>query len=134
MADLDVTDVLLDPLFADTLHVERRKQVVNGKGRTTTEVTIIDPAPVGVVLPQSDAPMVRGPDQQHLPRLLQIHTPFRLRGMGKDPATGDEYQPDQIRWNSDLYVVNTVQDFSRYGSGWGQADCSSIAPQDSVPT
>lgn len=127
MPSLDVTDILLDPDFCEELVVQRRAETINGKGRAQKAVTVIDPAPFGVVLPQNDVPMQRGPDQQNLPRLLQVHTPFRLRG----PAPG--FQPDIIIWNGDPFVVNKVHDFSRFGQGFIQADCSSMSTIDQAP-
>ncbi|MDB5448419.1 MAG: putative phage head-tail adaptor [Phenylobacterium sp.] len=124
MPALDVSDILLDPDFCEVLTVIRRLQTLV-RGRATTTETTITPAPVGVVLAQSDAPIQRGPDQQNLPRLIQVHTPFRLRSASKDPVSGLVYQPDIIVWGGDRFVVNKVQDFSRYGRGFLQADCSS---------
>lgn len=131
MPQLDVTDVLLDPDFCEVLTVKRRTQTML-KGRPQITTVDVDPAPVGVVLPQNDAPLQRGPDQQHLPRLYQVHTPFRLRSASKDP-TGADLPPDLIIWNGDTLVVNKVQDFSHYGAGWVQADCSSMDPVDNEP-
>lgn len=126
MPDIDVSDVLLDPEFCEVLTVQRRAESLL-KGRSTLTVTTISPAPVGVVIPQNDSPMVRGPDQQSLPRLIQVHTPFRLRGI----STG--FQPDLITWKGAPYVVNKVQDFSSYGQGFIQADCSSEASTEPPP-
>ncbi|SRR5258708_11405473 len=132
MPDIDVTDVLDDPMFCELLTIQRRQETVNAKGRATTNVVVIDPAPIGVVQPVSDQPLQRGPDQQNLPRLLEVHTPFRLRSASRQ-GTGEQYQPDRIVWNGDTYVVNKVQDYSRYGAGWVQADCSSDVATERPP-
>lgn len=131
MPDLDVTDILSDPDFCETLTIKRRAQTVGTNGRASTTTTTISPPPVGVVQPVSDQPLVRGPDQQNLPRLLEVHTPFRLRSASR--SGGVTYQPDILVWNGDDYIVNKVQDWSRYGAGWVQADCSSIASTDAAP-
>lgn len=127
MPDIDVSDILLDPDFCELLTVTRRAETMV-KGRSTTTPTTISPQPVGVVIPQNDSPMMRGPDQQNLPRLIQVHTPFRLRGASAG------YQPDLITWKGADYVVNKVQDFSSYGGGFIQADCSSVASTEPAPT
>lgn len=132
MPMLDVMDVLLDPDFCEELTIQRRQQGTDAKGRAALTVTTIDPKPFGVVEPVADQPMVRGPDQQNLPRLLSVHTPFRLRGPSRDGA-GVDFQPDLIIWNGDPYVVNKVQDYSHYGAGWVQADCSSEAATERPP-
>lgn len=133
MPAIDVSDVLLDPDFCEPLTIIRRAQTVSNKGRSTSTEVTIDPAPVGVVLPQADQPLVRGPDQANLPRLIQVHTPFRLRSASKDPDTGDVYQPDIIIWQGDRFVVNKVQSFSAYGAGFIQADCSSQDQTEAAP-
>jgi hypothetical protein len=132
MPDLDVSDVLLDPDFAEQLAIQRRTQTMV-KGRPSMTTATISPAPWGAVIPQNDVPMQRGPNQQHLPRLLQVHTQFRLRGASKDPDTGADLPPDLIVWNGDTFIVNKVQDFSRFGAGFIQADCSSTDPTDNEP-
>lgn len=131
MPDIDVSDLLLDPDFAEALTIQRRAQTLL-KGRASVSPVTISPAPYGVVIPQNDAPMLRGPDQQTLPQLIQVHTQFRLRGPSKDPATGDAYQPDLIIWQGTTFVVNKVQNFSRFGAGFIQADCSSINQTDTA--
>lgn len=132
MPDIDMTDVILDPDFAELLTVKRRTATMT-KGRPVFTTTTVSPAPVGVVLPQSDAPLQRGPDQQNLPRLYQVHTPFRLRSASKDPATGADLPPDLLIWNGDTLLVNKVHDFSHFGAGFIQADCSSTDPIDNEP-
>lgn len=128
MPDLDVSEVLLDPDFAETLTVMRRTEAISGHGRATITEVEVSPAPVGVVIPQNDAPVQRGPDQQTLPSLLQVHTPFRLRSV----APG--VQPDVVIWNGDRYVVNKVYNFSHYGRGFIAADCSSQDLADNPPS
>lgn len=127
MPDLDVSDLLLDPDFAGFLTIQRRAEVLV-KGRPSGTPGTISPQPVGVIIPQNDSPMVRGPDQQNLPRLIQVHTPFRLRGA----STG--YEPDLVIYLGAPYVVNKVQDFSPYGAGFIQADCSSQAATEPPPS
>lgn len=127
MPMLDVSAVLLDPMFCELLTVQRRAETVGANGRSTLATITISPAPVGVVIPQNDLPLQRGPDQQTLPRLLQVHTPFRLR------SASPGYQPDLIIWNGDAFVVNRIQDFSRYGGGFIQADCSALTAIQQPP-
>lgn len=127
MPDLDVDDIMLDPDFCEPLTVKRRAEVLV-KGRPTGSATTISPAPFGVVIAQDDSPMIRGPDQQSLPQLIEVHTPFRLRGA----STG--YQPDLVTWNGADYVVNKVMNFSKYGQGFIKAQCSSVASTEPPPS
>src|SRR5258708_12492248 len=132
MPDIDVTDVLDDPMYCQPLTIQRRQEAVIAKGRATTNVVVSDPAPSGVVKPVSDQPLQRGPDQQNLPRLLEVHTPFRLRSASRQ-GTGEQYQPDRIVWNGDTYVVNKAQDYSPYRPAWSQADPPPPLPPQSPP-
>lgn len=118
MPDLDVSDVLLDPDFAQALTIKRRTETVGTNGRSSVVFTTVSPAPYGVILPQNDAPLVRGPDQQHLPALISVHTPYRLRSV----APGA--QPDIVVWNGADYVVDKVYPFGDFGSGFVAAECS----------
>jgi galactose-6-phosphate isomerase len=122
MPDLDVSDVLLDPDFCETLTITRRPFTMV-KGIATVTPTTISPAPVGVVYSISGDLIRQGADQQNLPNTIIVHTPFRLRG----PAQG--FLPDIVVWNGDNFAVTSVDNFSHFGSGFVSAICTS---QDSV--
>jgi hypothetical protein len=131
---LDVSELLLDPdLGGEVLVVYRRTQNISAKGRVSAPPVLVAPAPVGNVQPLDAAPLVRGPDQQNLPKLLQVITNFRLRSASRDAGDTQEYQPDIVVWGGDQYVVNMVADWSRYGAGFVRAECSSIDPIDLGP-
>jgi hypothetical protein len=131
MPDIDLTDLLSDPDFAEQLTITRNQQVMGSNGRLTVTTIAISPAPYGVVIPQADLPIQRGPGQQTLPRLIQVHTVFRLRSASTDADT--PYEPDVITWNGDSYVVNKVSDFSHFGAGFIQADCSAEGAVQQAP-
>lgn len=133
MPALDVSDLILDPDFCEVLTIYRREQVMDSLGRATVTPVLIAPAPYGVVEPQDDQPLQRGPEQQNLPQLLEVHTQFRLRSASLDPATSKLYQPDVIVWNGDQFLVNRVINWSKYGRGFIRAACSSVDPIDDVP-
>lgn len=133
MPFLDVSDVTMDPDFAEQLVIYRRAQVINTKGRPTITPVLITPAPIGVVLAQDDLPLQRGTDQQNLPQLLEVHTPFRLRSASKDPAGGQLYLPDVLIWNSTTFLINRVYNFSHFGFGFIRAACSSTDAIDGIP-
>lgn len=131
MPDIDVTDILFDTDVAEQLSITRREQVISTGGVVSTEPTTISPRPWGVVIPQADLATQRGPDQATLPRLLQVHTTFRLRGASN--SSGASYLPDILTWNGDSYVVNKVQDYSHFGPGFIQADCSAQGAVQQAP-
>lgn len=125
---LDVSDVITDPDFGERVTVQRRSAAAGSNGRPTVQTSSSTIS--AVVIPQSDLPLQRGPDQQSLPKLIQVHTTFRLRSASTDPQSGIEYQPDLIVWKGDSFQVNRVYDFSSFGAGFVSADCSSIDSTD----
>jgi hypothetical protein len=127
MPNLDLTDLTFDPDFAERLMVVRRFQDVGDNGVASTQDQLIRPKPFGVVIPQADAGLVRGPDQQNLPRLIQIHTAYRLRSIS------DDWSADKLWWKGGWYEVNKIQDFSSFGRGIIQADASSISSTEKPP-
>ncbi len=128
MPFLDVTDVLLDPMFCAPLVVKRRVQGLV-KGRTQLQVTVVDPAPVGVILPMGGE-LSRGPDMQTMPRRIEIHTPFRLRSESKKADGTEDFQPDIVTFNGDDYQVVLVDDLSQYGAGFIRAEAETVALVD----
>lgn len=129
MADIDVTDLLIDPDLAEPLVIQRQKETVTDKGRETNTVETFHS--FGVVQPKDTAiggnEVTRGADGMFRAAALIIITPFRLRG----PGPG--YQPDQVIWQGDPYVVTLVNNFTRYGAGFVYAELSSTDIQDAPP-
>jgi hypothetical protein len=125
MPSVDVTELLVDPDFAETVQVIRRQETITDKGRVQTVNQTFNV--VACVQPQSDQPMIRGPDQQNLPQLIEVISQWRLRGI----APG--YQPDLVLWNGTQFVVNKVYNWGHYASGFVVAECSSMDHLDQPP-
>ena len=135
MPDIDVSDILTDPDFVgcpslnpetDGITVQRRAEVIDEHGRASWQVTTFQEV-VASVISVADQPVVRGPEQMHLPQLIEVHTQFRIQG----PSPG--FAPDRIIWNGTTFQCNKVINHSKYGSGFVQADCSSVDFQDQPP-
>lgn len=114
---LDVSEVLLDPDFADSLVCTRQSQTVGEDGLATNASA--DTPFIGVVTAASGNNLVRTPEGAYTTGDICITTPFRLR----TSATGDGVA-DVVTWNGTRYTVTQVNDYSRYGSGfvWAVAD------------
>lgn len=114
---LDVSEVLLDPDFADSLVCTRQSQTVGNDGMAVNTTTDTDF--VGVVTAASGNNLVRTPEGAYTTGDLCIVTPYRLR----TSATGDGVA-DVVTWNGARYTVTQVNDYSRYGAGfvWAVAD------------
>lgn len=125
MPDLDMSDVLVDPMFNDKFDVERRTLTVGNDGIGALSIQTFDDV-IGVVT-AGKSDLVRDPDQQHMPRTISIVTQFRLRG----PAPNT--QADVVVWAGNRYVVNLLDNYTRYGPGWVQAECSSMDSIDEAP-
>lgn len=131
MPALDVSELLLDPDFAEPLTIQRRVDNVRPNGRNAIAWNTVFPAPYGVVLPKDTAlagnELERAPDGQYRGAALTVHTKFRLRG----PSPG--YQPDVMVWEGDPYVCTLVNNYSHYGAGFVQAEFTSMPTIDHPP-
>jgi hypothetical protein len=122
---IDTSELLTDPDFVETVQVIRRAETISDQGRVSTQNVSYDV--IASVQPQTDQPMIRGPDQQNLPQLIQVISQWRLRGI----APG--YQPDLVVWNGTTFVVNKVFNWSHFGLGFVMAECSSMDHLDQPP-
>ncbi len=118
---LDVSDVLLDPDFADTVTVLRRAQTVDIHGRAViTESSI--PNVLGVVTLLDPNKLVRTPEYTQAPRTISFVTKARLYGPAEVPGSGGSvYQPDYIQWEGNTFLVTSVLPYTRYGAGFVEA-------------
>jgi hypothetical protein len=118
MALLDVTEVLFDPDFADTITCIREMQTVNGSGLASTTPT---PSTFTGVVTQDDGDvMQRMPDGEMVSGSITIHTVFRLS------AGGPGQNADIVTWQGRNYTVKTISDYSNFGAGFIAANCELI--------
>lgn len=120
MPDLDVSDVLYDPEFADTTLVcIRRQQTVDAHG-IAQESTQRLPF-TGVVTSNAGDKLNVNADGTRIVGSITITTPFRLRMSGANVGA------DHVQWNGREYIVDNLNDYSTYGHGFVIANCN-IAP------
>ncbi|MFG1260032.1 hypothetical protein V5F79_22150 [Xanthobacter flavus] len=113
---LDVSDVLLDPDFADTFTVYREAVTVGDDGRSIrTETTFPG---VGVVTPDMWSTLQRAPEGSNVSEIITVITQFRLT------SSVDGTDADEIVWNGKRYVVIAVGDCTRFGAGFVEASAS----------
>ena len=129
MPFLDVSDLTLDPDFADTFTVTRRKEAYD-HGRVST-VNTVYPNVVGVVDMATPNDLKRFPEGQITGKVISIVTRFRLMASGQIGA--DTYQPDVITWRGSTYVVINVDDYSEFGQGQIEVLAESKTVQDPPP-
>lgn len=127
MPQIDVTRLTRSPMIAGSaFQVQRRRQVVNRFGETVTRTTLLDG--VGAVYPSGDNSLVRQADYEVQANTITVVTTFRLQGAAAVGSTN--YLPDLVIWNGNPYLVSTVNDFSQYGAGFIEAECSSQSMVD----
>lgn len=133
MPDIDVTDLLSDPDIAgDEFTVKRRQETVNTFGRSVVATVPLDAC--GPVFPAGDNSLIRQDAFDAEANTITVVTEFRLRGPSK--SGGLQFKADLVEWprqSGNHYIVRTTNDFSRYGAGMIEAECTSIDFSDEAP-
>lgn len=112
MPDLDVTEILEDPDFADVFVVKRRfSHVSETTGRAEVKERFY-PNIIGTVLAEDPTNQLRTDSATVIPRNITVVTRFRLWGVG------DAVQPDQIIHGGITYTVQSVKAWTRFGAGF----------------
>ncbi|OWT69215.1 MULTISPECIES: hypothetical protein [unclassified Achromobacter] len=121
MPFLDVTDVLLDPDFFDSLVCTRNVQTVGDDGLATNVGT--DTPFIGVVTSDSGDILERMATGSRVKGSILVCTKFRL----VESAPGID--ADVVTWDGSRYTVTNVNNYSRYGAGFVEAYCTLIPVQ-----
>lgn len=120
MAQLDVTDVLLDPDFMDTgLVCKRFVQNVNDRGRAENTQTSMTFA--AVVTSDKGDILERIAGGERKKGSITIHTMFRLTA-----GDGEDSIADVVTWQGRDYTVANVNDYSHFGRGFVSASCDLV--------
>ncbi len=120
MAQIDVSDLLLDPDFINPLKLIHRTPVVNGHGENQLVETCEDT--VGSVQPASGKTIQRLPDAL---RVGNVSSFWIKAGIVADSSC--KY-PDLISFRGKRYAVQTVDDWSNWGAGWMRGTCVAERP------
>lgn len=117
MANIDVSDLLLDPDFVSTVTLIRRSATVDGHGENVLTETIV-PNVLMSVQGAKEESLARMPEGA---RLTDIITVFYR---GQLTAEAENGYGDVIVWNGKRYQVKVVpQNFMNFGAGFTVADC-----------
>jgi hypothetical protein len=129
---LDVTDVLYDPDFCESMVVFRRPVTIGNNGRETISTYQILPKPTGVIVPsfqeQISNQTERLPDMSYTPRAIRVYSTFILQGI----VPG--FLGDVILYQGDNFVVNKIISFTHWGEGFIAAECKAIDSFDMPPS
>jgi hypothetical protein len=119
---MDVSEALNNPYTLDYFDVIRRAQLVNTSGEVGIPQPQIFSQVAGVVAPDNAPRLQRNPEAQIAGKILLVYTTFALRGQTQDGVPQD-YQPDLVIWGGNQFIVVSVDDYSRYGTGFVKAVC-----------
>lgn len=115
MPDIDVSDLITDPDFADEFVVTRQVQTVGANGRTV--VTTESIPMVGVIHTGVQNEFGQTPEYINAQKSITVICLDRIY----DPVTG--HSPDIITWEEDSYLVKKAYNWSRQGQGFWVAEC-----------
>jgi len=115
MALIDVSELMTDPDFTNTISLTRRTQTISDYGEitltgTSTNMTAIVQAGNGETL-------ARNPDYSVMTDWITIYAKFDFR------ADGNGYFADLVTWGGHDFQVKSVTDFMNWGEGYTRADC-----------
>lgn len=120
MAQLDVAEILLDPLFVDQMTLINRVSRVNGLGENIVTEQCIDS--FGSVQPASGRTVQRLPDE------------FRVANVASFWFKGEIIASSPGKYSSILvfrgrrYQVQLVFDWMNFGEGWCEGVCVAEVP------
>ena len=120
MAQIDVTDLLLDPEFCDVMSVVTRVPTVDVHGENSlAETTLVT---VGSVQPASGRTINRLPEEFRVANVSEFW--FKGKIVASEPG---KYSSILV-FNGQRYQVQTVMDWSNFGAGWSEGTCVAEVP------
>lgn len=122
MARIDVSELMVDPDFVDTVSIFTRVPTVNSFGEMTLQESCIQT--VGSVQPAS------GRVIQRLPESLRVANLSSFWIKGKLTATAPGKYTDILVFKGYRYQIQTIFDWSNWGEGYCEGVCVAevIAP------
>ena len=132
MSQLDVTEILLDPLIAgQKFVVVRRLETVNQYGERNNSVQRF--TVIGSVTPTGQSSLTREDAYQYEGKTIKVISRFKLRMAAKENNVN--FDPDLVLWHGNYFVVTSIDDFSDHGAAGGMtvAECKSIDYVDQAP-
>ena len=114
MPYIDVTDLMSDPDFCESVTLRRTSQTVDSNGFTT--LVEVD-STITVIVTPLNPDFMRSPEFQNAKSAITVHTQTPLF------AVVAGYNPDIIVWKGSNYVVKRASDLSHFGRGFTSASC-----------
>lgn len=116
MPQIDVSELMVDPDFCETVTVIRQTQSVSDGGLATPGTTTTFSITAVVTAVQGD--LVRQPEAEYAKNDILVHSQAQLRGV-----TSGNY-PDVVVWSGNNYIVKRSNNWSHFGVGFYSAVCT----------
>lgn len=127
MPFLDLSELSTDPDFVEEINViVIRRPIVMVKGRPTVPNPVTYPSVTMSVQPGGNS-LEREDDKEFAPKTMNVFTKFRLQ------TAAPGYLPDYVIWNGDNFIVQSIDDYSRWGQGYIDATIASVDSLDLPP-
>ena len=120
MAQLDITDILNDPMFVDAVTLIVRVPRVNGLGENVVTETCIQS--YGTVQPISGRTLQRLPDE------LRVANVSSFWFKGEIVASDNKQYPSILVFGGKRFQVQMVFDWLNWGGGWCEGVCIAEKP------
>lgn len=115
MAQLDVSDVLLDPDFIDKISLVHRSTTVNSRGENILSETCFNT--VGSVQPVTGKEFMRVPDDLRTSDVRSFYIKAEII------SDGSCQYPDLILFQGQRFQILNVMPWLNWGQGWNQGLC-----------
>ena len=116
MPDLDVSEVLDDPMFQDQFIVISSSRTINANGVAVDSGPTYNPPCFGVIIPNKST-LQRLDDGSRLAASIDVYTRTNLTAGYKFDDV-KSFNADILVWKNRKYVVSGVEDWSDYGCGF----------------
>lgn len=120
MADLDVSDLLLDPVFVDPIILIQRTTSLNAFGENIVTESSINT--VGSVQPASNKQIQRLPESLRTADIRSFFVKAEIK------VDGSGVYPDIIVFQGARFEVQTAAPWLNFGRGWNEGVCVRQAP------
>ncbi len=120
MAQIDTSELMLDPDFIDPVEIIRRNAVVQANGKNRIMEKCIEA--VASVQPISGKELMRLPEELRIKNVKSFYIQTEI------VLDGDCEYPDKFKWAGKCYNVITANDWANWGAGWFKCICVAESP------
>jgi len=120
MGTIDVTDLLADPDFVDSMTVITRYPIINSLGENILRETRFDT--VGSIQPADYEEIQKVPDALRVANMMVFYFKGKI-----DTSSPGKYSSVLV-FQGQRYQIKTVADYSNWGAGYSEGTCVAEVP------